>query len=529
MAFDDSQNQSQDDEQQKNQANQGAGQAGAQGATALSGGGGGFAGQSGATTPGGSATAGQQPTSSGSWTNLNSYLSANADQSQGMGQTLANTVGQSAQAAQGALSQNVNDFQNQYSSLPTQAQADTNIQSTLANPYQDTAGSAPVTQYQGYLNNSYSYGNPQADGTTATSANPATLQTINGASGQNDYTNTQNAYTTASNNLADTQSESGRDILLQNQYGSSGQQYNPGEQSFDQLLLQQNPSNQQALQSVYDQYNPTVGADTNTADAAFGTSKDLYNANNDATAYNQGWQGTLGNIQTDAQNALQGAITSDTSDLSGRLTSSQSSRDADYQAIQSGIASNQLTADQLQSLGVSPGTATYNVSGSPYLSPEGLPLNLNQVATDQDVANANALQLLAAGQSYGQSANLGLLPGGIQAASPEYTFNNTGFGQATTAAQQSYQNQIASLAASLQGPQAQLALLQSDPNASANNGAGGTVSEIGSGGSNVNAIQTQENALAAQIAQIQAQQAALQASGGENTYFGGISKALAGG
>ena len=417
MAFD-----AEDDQENTGQSqNQVAQAAPGTGSTTLSGGGGGFAGSGGQAAGGGASAPGsysQAPTSSGGWTNLNSYLSANADQSSGLGQSLANNVGQSAQTAQGALSQNVSDYNNQFSSLPTQAQADTNIQNTLTNTAQDTTGSAPVTQYQGYLNDTQSYSNPQSNGVATTSATPATLQTINGANGQNDYATTQQDYTTAANQLADTQSESGRDILLQNQFGQNGQAYNQGEQSFDQLLLQQNAGNAQALQNVYQQYNPTVGVDNNANDAAFGTSADLYNANNAASATAANAAATNTAIQTDAQNALQSQIGTDTTNVNNELTAAQTAQDQQYQALQSGLYGNDLSAQQAQQLGLTQGMNLQGVTDqqlASYLGPEGAPLTVNQAANQQDYTNQSALQALAAGQPYAQGANLGLSGTGPQA------------------------------------------------------------------------------------------------------------------
>lgn len=362
-----------------------------------------------------------------------------------MGQALANNVGQSAQTAQGALAQNVADYQNQFSSLPTEAQADQNIQNTLTNTEQDTVGSAPVTQYQGYLNDTQSYSNPQTGGAATTSADPATLQTINGANGTNDYANTQQDYTTAANNLADTQSESGRDILLQNQYGQDGQSYNQGEQSFDQLLLQQNPANAQALQSVYQQYNPTVGIDNNAADAAFGQSADLYGANQAATTQAANVATTNTAIQTDAQNALQAQIGTDTTGINSELAAAQAAQNSQYGTLQQSLDTGSLSPLQLQGLGLNPNQNLYGVTAgqvASFLNPESSPVTADQAATSQDFTNANALQLLAAGQNYSQSANLGLTGTAPESANTGPTYNVGGLDALIGANQGAYNQAV---------------------------------------------------------------------------------------
>lgn len=408
MAFDDSQSQTQDD-QQKNQGGQDAQQ--------LSGGGGGFAGQ--ASPQGGAAGGSNQPASSGGWTNLNSYLSANADQGQAVGQTLANNVDQSAQNAQGALNQNVSDYNKQYSALPTQEQAHTNIQNTLGNLEQVNSDPSQVSQYQSYLNNSYDYGG----GASA----PSSFQNVKGANGQSDYSNTQQAYNTASQNLQNTQSESGRDLLLQNQYGSNGQQYNQGEQAFDQLLLQQNPGNQAALNNTYQKYQGSIlpGANTN------GLSNDIYQASQAADTTAQNWKNTSAAIQNEANTALQGSIGSHAGDVQSQLAKAQAQRDADYQAVAQGLKGNNLTPMQLQQLGLTDGTQTYGVDMGQFLSQEGPALNANQTASASDYANAKALQALASGQTYAQSANLGLGAAPQNSDIPAaYTFNKGAFTQA---------------------------------------------------------------------------------------------------
>lgn len=397
----------------------------------------GLAGQGGAsqaqTSTAAGAPAAPKPSSSGSWTNLTDYLNANADQAPTLGNTLASTVGSSAQAAQGALGQTQQDFQNQYSNVPTADAANSSISSILGDTANDTAGSANVNQYQNMLNNTYTYTN--GDGTT--SANPYSLQNTVGADGSNDWSKTQSAYDTAANNLSNTQTEQGRDSLLNSQYGTGQAQYNSGEQALDQYLLQGNQQNQDTLSNVYNQYAGGIVPDSTT-----GTSADLSNSQNTATGYANYVAGNQVAVQTAAQTALQNAISQGTAGVNSELTTAQAGRDSDYQNILSALKSNTLSADQLSQLGLTSGMNLYNIDPSTQLSAEGGALNVNQSATASDYAKAAALQALASGQTYSGTANLGLAAAPDTSTTPAYTYNAAGLSQAAANAQTAMNNEL---------------------------------------------------------------------------------------
>jgi hypothetical protein len=319
MAFDDSQSQSQDDEEQANQANQVAGNPNTQ----LSGGGGGFAGSGGAqpSSQSGGAGADQKPSSSGDWTNLNSYLTANADQSSQIGQGIASTVGNQAQQAQSDLASVQQGFQNQTPYSTLNSYSPSQIDSTLNASQYATPGS-DTTNAENILNDNW--------GITPTVSDITQYAPASGQTGPS-WNTAQNDYTTANQNLQDTQTESGRDVLLQNQYGQSGTQYTPGEQNFDQLLLEQNPGNQSQLNAVYNQYSPGVIAPAanstqaqTEADSGYaGLSPDLYNAIQTADTYNTNEQNLATQDQTQANTDLTNQITGLGQNLSGEETAAQ--------------------------------------------------------------------------------------------------------------------------------------------------------------------------------------------------------------
>lgn len=485
------------DDEQMNQQN---GSGPAQPSTQLSGGGSGFAGQS-----SGGASSGK-PSSSGSWTNLDSYLKANSDQATNVGNTLAQTVGNSAQSAQSALNQTNQDFQNQYSNIPTQDVAHNSIASILGDYANDTAGSSNVNQYQNFLNNSYNY----TDAAGNSASNPWSLQSINGANGQNEWSNTQNAYQQAANNLTNTQSEAGRDSLLNSQYGNNGKQYNSGEQNLDQYLLESNRDNQNTLNNVYNQYASGI-----VPTSSNGMSADLNNALTGAQTYASNIANTQKTIQSDAAKALQDAIANGTQSVQGGLTSAQSARDAEYNSLASALQNNSLSADQLKALGLTQGINTYGVTPSQYLSAEGSPLTANQTATADQFAMAKAYQALAAGQSYANTANLGL-GANQETAAPAYTFNKDSFNQAVQTNQNAYNTGTAQANQALSQDQSNINAWQQIVNSlgitntSDNNGI--IRMDGGLGGSGASNNMDEYNAYEAKISQAQQDEAAQNAA-----------------
>src|ERR1700678_2503763 len=159
MAYDAESDQEQPQGQDTQPGQPGSGQGGTPSpTTTLSGGGGGFAGGAPAGTSGvgpTNANAVGQPSTSGSWTNLNSYINANAGNAPGLGQTLANTVSGQTTQAQNDLGTLSNSFQNQtpFSQINQAASGNDGNLSNFSQ-YDSGQGSA-FTQAQNELNNSF--------------------------------------------------------------------------------------------------------------------------------------------------------------------------------------------------------------------------------------------------------------------------------------------------------------------------------------------------------------------------------------
>lgn len=382
MAYDASNLQSEDDQDPNKAVGQGADASGAA-ATSLSGGGGGFAGQT-TTDPSGASQGASGPTSSGSWTNLNSYLDANKDQAAGIGQQIAGAVGGQAQKAQSDLGSVVSGFQNQDPFKQVNSTTSDQVNQAFADPTKYADAGANVSKPTKYLNNDWGF-TPQTSDITQ----------YGGASGAPSWQNTANEYGQANQSLQATQSESGRDGLLSQTYGQGGKNYNAGEQSFDQLLLQQNPDNQTALNGVYSQYAPAMGSD-------------MGNAQTSAQQYAKDAQAKGAGFQTQAQGALGSDISGLGSTVGAETTARTASKAYDdnaYQRMAAEVQSGTLSDKQLTDSGASKGYMDlYGVDPSKYLTQnqDTFDGTANQAASGTDWSQFQGLQNLLAGGYKGQ-------------------------------------------------------------------------------------------------------------------------------
>lgn len=345
-------------------------------------------------------TAAAKPSSSGSWTNLQSYLDANAGQGDQVGSQIAGSVNQQGQTAQNDINNASSDFTNNVNANTVQ-QDSTGVAKDISDATGAKAGSTQdpndVSNFQSQANASYGgptdftqdqyYGQAQQDANTATQA------------------------------ADETGSEAGREVLLGDQYNNASQNgYNQGEQNLDQMLLENSSGAQAALSPLASQWgglNTALGTAATSGDAAAAAGVTTDQAT--AAAANQ---------------ALQAGIATGTTNINSELTAGQAAQDANYQAIEQGLENGNLSAAQLQALGLTPGQQDYGVTNTQiasFLNPEGAPLNVNQTATTDNYAEAAALAALASGQSYASTANLGLTGTAPASAAPGPTYNVGGF------------------------------------------------------------------------------------------------------
>lgn len=316
------------------------------------------------SAPGGQAmgSSTDKPSSSGSWTNLQSYLDANKDQAGQLGSQVAGNVQSQVNQAQGDISNASSDFRNQVDAN-TVKQDDTAVNQAITDAQNAKAGSTyDPNELAGYQNQANaSYGGP--------------TDFTQGAS----YGQAQDSSTKANQAIQGLGSEAGRGVLLQDQFGKNGY-YNQGEQSLDQLLLEGNPQNQQTFADLRAQ---NAGLPTALSDATTAGGQYAQNA-----------------VQTDAATAaaakaaLDSANTNWQAGLNTQLAGAQQGYQSANDAIKAALSKGNLTPDQLQQTGLQGGTTTMGLDLSKYLSPGTSPTLYNTANADQ-YAQAAALAQLA--------------------------------------------------------------------------------------------------------------------------------------
>lgn len=187
----------------------------------------------------GTPAASQEQRSSGSFTNLNQYVNANADQAQGLGQKLGQGVQQSANQGLSQLNQ-------------AQQQFNTQEQAAGANPNDYTA--QKVSDFgNSIINNPNNVAQSDIDAFKQTQAQNAAFQAgtdtapkqLSDLSG---YQNAKSSLDTAAQNAQLTGTESGRNQLLRQTFQNPN--YSQGQTSLDQLLTQNVPQNRSTLENL---------------------------------------------------------------------------------------------------------------------------------------------------------------------------------------------------------------------------------------------------------------------------------------
>jgi len=385
------------------------------------------------------------PTSSGAFQNLNSYLAAN--QGNGFGQQFVGDVNNTVNQAQSAQQQGLQSFESAADAGTTQ-QNNAAVQQAVDNPYATSQNPAEEQAFQSQLNAQYL-------GPSTFSADQAAYQQAAGA--------TQQAADTAQ--AAGT--ESGRFALLNNYFGNAN--YNQGDQSLDNLLIQANPTTQQGIQQAQQNANaaqtslqglmPTA-ANYAANDAAItqATAANALNAGNTAvTDMTNQYNTQLTNDQTAAQQAAANlAILGNSSDQNqwasilsqyGVAPGSISDpllQQGVFQAAPSGLLGPALTGGQLA--GVATPTATSPIdSGYFGINPAG-------TYNGNSLASLEAAPTLSSATTLTQQQNLDALQSMLDQAQTTFdptqagtfnpanaiTFNSAAYNSALNNAEQAY-------------------------------------------------------------------------------------------
>lgn len=372
---------------------------------ATSGGGGSGIVSSGTQSSAGAAPAASgKPTSSGSWVNLNSYLDANKDQGTDVGNTIAGSVDTLANTAQDSVN-NLGSGFNQAVAQNT-VNADSNaVQGAIS-------GAQNLKDGQALDPDSLAAFNAQKN---ATYSGPTDVTAFAG------YGDTNNAVNNANTAVQQTGSEAGRNTLLQNQYqNSSANGYNQGENNLDQLLLENSPGAQAALQPLQSKWanlNTALG-DTVTAGNAAAQAGQATTAQTAQSA---------GDAATQAQQAYEQNLTSQEQ----QALAARNALISKYQGQTT--LSNILTPDELAGSGLTNGQDVYNTDLKNYIN--GTTPTVGSYANLDQYAQDSALSQLAGGagilndKTQAGTANMGIfdksLTPALQQAADQYQKNLT--------------------------------------------------------------------------------------------------------
>lgn len=357
-----------------------------------------------------------QPSTSGSWTNLNSYLSANEDQGQEIGSQIANTINSQGQNTQNEI-QNTNQGFNQ------------------------SVQNGSVTENSGAVNQAIQDASDIQVGQNLSVADQAAFdQQANASySGPTDFTQS-GGYSqaaldagTAANTAQEAGTESGQDVLLQNQFNNASTNgYNQGEQNLDQLLLEGSGGGNAVTQAAnqWSGLSNVLNNDVNTGDAAAAQAQtETQQAATDAlAAFNTGRTAADTSVQNYLNNA-QANYSTDFNGLQAALNGYNESGDLN------------LTAQEAAMLGLNTNQPLYNLYQQAGLGNMVTQAGFNaaEEITPAQQAELAALDQLGAGAGQtatNQYANAALA--GTQTA--DNSVNASGFQQALANAGQVFNN-----------------------------------------------------------------------------------------
>jgi len=313
-----------------------------------------------ASTPA-SASAARTPSSSGSFTNLQSYLNVNKDQP--LASDLSGKVSDYGNQAQQNLTKSQDTFNQQVQSNTTKYNPEL-IQNAIKDP--TTAANNQDTYNQIEQQRNAQYKGPQS------------LNEVQG------YNPELGQY--AAGLVKQTGSEAGRNALLQQFYNKPG--YSSGQQKLDQLILQNAPNSREQ----FAQLQQTFG----------GLPAQYQTAQSQATQSAQQAQQDTQNTQQQAFKQLQDALSGRISNLDTAVTTAQKTAADRAKQVQTDLAAHKVTdptelaALGLNSLGTVNGQVRlFGVDPSQYYIPTAqADINRSTIATPEQQAQIAALAKL---------------------------------------------------------------------------------------------------------------------------------------
>ncbi len=282
---------------------------------------------------------------SGNYANIQSYLDANKDQGDGMGQKIATNITSKGDDAS--------------SKINTLSQKAPEVKAYDPNDVYNNLGSLTDDQKNTY----------RTQKTTGGYTGPDTVEKVDG------YADTQKAATSTAQMAKNAGTEYGQQQLLRDTYARPS--YSAGENRLDQALLQGSPNSKQAIASASSKYSDLDSLFNNAATNLGGSinnanSQSLANKQNIATAEQSQWNNLINPIQTRADQ-----MNRDNPALINRVTQDASDE--------------KLSDETLSLLGLSPGQKLYDMNLKNYINPNYTQLGLNEAANSQERSKYQAL------------------------------------------------------------------------------------------------------------------------------------------
>lgn len=348
---------------------------------------------------------------SGSWTNLQSYLDANKDNAESMGNTIASNISNTGNEARQGIQDSQNDFntkveQNTLSNLGTaKADADNIVNKAKSAGYDSQIDDNQVNRFK--------------DVSTAEYKGPNTLDA------SDYYQNAQSKINKSNEYKSNAQSDEGRFNILQEMFARPT--YNQGQKSLDNLLIQGNNSAKSNIQNSANSLNDIQGkwdqANTDAANLAQQRTADI----NDVRNYSQ-------NALTNNRNLRTSEVDADLKNINNQWNNEYNQYNDLLNNFKGGELS--LSQEQANKLALSGDQRIYNilngVSPSAYLDLKAFDANkvvdknqFAQLAALDKLANQFGLGNSSKFSDFEQAGTLGL----------NNNFDASRFGQAANSAQ----------------------------------------------------------------------------------------------
>jgi hypothetical protein len=302
--------------------------------------------------PGQEASGAKPKTGSGAkFANIQSYLSANQQQGNQMGEKIAGDVSQNADQA----IDKTNQFQAAAPKVDAYDPTDAYKNVTSLNDQQKSQYNTAKAGYQG----------------------PQQLDQVAG------YGDAQSATAKAAGQVQNAKTEEGQRALLKDTYKRPS--YSAGENALDQTIMQNSAGSKQGFENLAQKYSG-INSIFDTASQSVGN------------AVNQSKQTGLANQKAINEGEAQ-AMTGLIDPIKARAAQQTAQNASRIKAVGEDVTDDVLSADTLEMLGLNDGQKLWDMNLGSYLSPDHTEVGVNNAANADERARYAALTALINGQS----------------------------------------------------------------------------------------------------------------------------------